>query len=327
MKNKTRLLALGPLFALLLPSCVLKIPLSSSPSFSASSTSLASSSSQPLSSENSTPFSRSSASSDSSLSLVSSLPNHLEEDHVPTGYHETWGDEFDGVALNSQWVPQLGNGQDYGIPGWGNGEQEYYQRENATVWEGLLHLTAKKESVGGLSYTSARLRTMSHVTLTYGYVAAKIKLPLVVGLWPAFWMLPETGSWPVAGEIDIMEARGRIPDVIGGTVHSANATGKDVYHSESITLASPIDEWHVYAVEWTADAIAFSADGLVYNTVTRETWVNGRSAYGGGPAPFDQPFHLLLNLAVGGQFDGYRNPPDDFLSAEMLVDHVRIYQS
>lgn len=255
--------------------------------------------------------------------------------YVPAGYSLKWSDEFDGTSLDARcWTPQLGNGNDYGIWGWGNNEQEFYKAENATVSDGLLHIAAKKEdTVFGTTtyhYTSARLRTMGKVFTTYGYIEARIKLPPIVGMWPAFWMLPEANyqnkGWPTSGELDIMENRGRETTIVGGTTHSANDSYADVYHTQAITMASSIENWHIYAMEWTSEAVKFFADGILYNTVNRDVWVNGCSLYQGGPAPFNQPFHVILNLAVGGNYDGGRLPPSEFLSAEMSVDYVRIFQ-
>jgi beta-glucanase (GH16 family) len=257
-----------------------------------------------------------------------------EVSYVPSGYSLRWSDEFTGSALNSSyWTPMLGNGNDYGIWGWGNNEQEYYKAENATVSDGLLHITAKVEnnSVGTTTYrySSARLRSYGKISTTYGYIEAKIKMPTIRGMWPAFWMLPESAyqskGWPTSGEIDIMENRGREAYKVGGTTHSATSSYADKYYTNSITLSSSVDNWHVYAVTWTADAITFLADGVAYNTVTKSQWQNDCALYTGS-APFDQPFHILLNLAVGGQYDGGILPPSDFSSAEMSVDYVRIYQ-
>jgi beta-glucanase (GH16 family) len=298
-----------------------------------SSSSATSASSLPESS--STEASSSQAPASSSSSAASSSAAAGESDYVPAGYALKWSDEFVGSSLNdSSWTHQTGNGSDYGIWGWGNNEQENYQAANTSVSNGTLHITAKRETttIGSTTYnyTSSRIRSYGKVSTTYGYVVAKMKLPAVQGMWPAFWMLPEnayqTKGWPTSGEIDIMENRGREAYQVGGTTHSADASGGDSYHTGSYGLASSIDNWHVYAVEWTSETIQFSADGHVYNTVDRATWVNGNSAYGEGPAPFNAPFHIIFNLAVGGNYDGGKLPPDNFASAAMDVDYVRIYQ-
>jgi len=271
----------------------------------------------------------------SSTAPTSSSPTPSETDYVPSGYSLKWSDEFAGSSLNdAYWSQQTGNGSDYGIWGWGNNEQENYQAANTSVGDGALHITAKREAttIGSTAYnfTSGRLRSYGKISATYGYVVAKIKLPAIQGMWPAFWMLPESSyqskGWPTSGEIDIMENRGREAYSIGGTTHSANSSGADVYHTQAYGLTSSIENYHVYAVEWTADSISFSADGHIYNTVDKATWVNGNAAYNGGPAPFNAPFHIVLNLAVGGQYDNNLLPPDSFSSATMDVDYVRIYQ-
>lgn len=312
---------------------------SSSEGTPASSETSSSSSSKPVSSSkptsSTTPLPSSSSAPTSSPIAASSSSSSSTSGYVPSGYSLKWSDEFEGSSLNSSyWTAQLGDGTDYGITGWGNSEAECYTANNATVGSGELKITAKKETASAsghsYNYTSSRLRTAGKITTTYGYVEARIKLPAIQGMWPAFWMLPEgtyqSKGWPTSGELDIMENKGREPNIVGGTTHSANDSYADVYHTESYTLSSSIENWHVYAMEWTSEAVKFSADGHVYNTVTRSTWVNGCSLYNGGPAPFNAPFHIILNLAVGGQYDGYQMPPDNFVSAAMEVDYVRIYQ-
>ena len=282
-------------------------------------------------------FSSSAASFSSSSAIPSSsAASSFDDGTVPAGYSLKWNDEFDGDALKSNnWTPQIGDGSDYGITGWGNGEAENYQSDDATVSDGALHIAAVKDSTtyrnARYQYTSGRIRSNGKVSTAYGYIEAKIKLPAVQGMWPAFWMLPETSyankGWPTSGELDIMEAKGRVPMVVGGTTHSANGSYADAYHTESTTLDSSIEEWHIYGVLWTDSEIDFSADGVVYNRVSRATWVNDCDLYDGGPAPFNKPFYLIFNLAVGGQYDSYLLPPSAFESAEMLVDYVRIYQA
>lgn len=282
--------------------------------------------------------SSSAASSSSSATPISSETasdsSSGDSAYVPKGYSLKWSDEFDGNVLNnSYWTPMTGNGNDYGIWGWGNNEQEYYKGDNATVSDGALHVTAKKEDnyVGSTlyRYSSARLRSYQKISTTYGYVEARIKLPPVQGMWPAFWMLPESNyqnkGWPTSGEIDIMENKGRQLYTVGGTTHSANGSYGDAYHTNSTSLSSSIDQWHVYAVEWTEETITFFADGVGYNTVSKAEWQNDCSLYSGS-APFDRPFHVIFNLAVGGNYDNGTLPPNDFSSAEMSVDYVRIYQ-
>jgi beta-glucanase (GH16 family) len=271
-----------------------------------------------------------------SVGEISPQVSSASSDFIPAGYTLRWADEFDGSSLNpAYWSAEVGDGSLYGIPGWGNNEQEYYQSENATVSGGLLHLTAKKESkVSGeltYPYTSARLKTVGKISMTYGFVEARIKLPALTGMWPAFWLLPESTyqnkGWPTSGELDIMENRGREERLVTATVHSATSAYSDLLHSNSITLSSPVDQFHVYGMEWLPEVVKFFADGSLYGAVSREMWTGDCPLYEGGPAPFNQPFYILLNLAVGGNFDGGKLPPSDFAKAEMSVDYVRIFQN
>ncbi len=243
-----------------------------------------------------------------------------------------WADEFDGTSLNkSNWEAQIGDGSDYGVYQWGNGEAEYYKEENATVGDGVLTITAKKETVGNYSYTSSRLRTKGKVATHYGRIEAKIKLPNVAGCWPAFWMLPENNyqgqGWPFSGEIDIMENKGRQNKITSGALHYSD-TGGHTYRTNTITLSTSITEWHVYAIEWSAESIKWFVDDKQYLVAKKEYWHPNGGVYGtDDDAPFNQDFHILLNLAIGGHFDGYTLPADNMLPARMQVDYVRIYKA
>ena len=166
---------------------------------------------------NKTPTPTSSSSSSNNNSSSSSQTDSVENENPnPKKYKLNWHDEFDGNSLNmNYWSYQEGDGSQYGIPGWGNSEQQYYSQDNVSVNNGALKITARRENKGGKAYTSARIRTANKVAFTYGRIEAKIKLPPYQGLWPAFWMLPDTatyGNWPNSGEIDIMEAKGRLPN-------------------------------------------------------------------------------------------------------------------
>ena len=222
----------------------------------------------------------------------------------------------------------IGNGSQYGIWEWGNAERQYYQKENATVEEGRLLITAKKQQVGDYAYTSARLRTKGRVSFSRNsYVEARIKMPAIPGMWPAFWMLPEDNfegkGWPTSGEIDIMEARGSVDNQTSGALHYAqNSEGNHTYKTASMTMDS-ITNWHCYSVLWSNTSIVWMVDGFPFLTVSSSTWGEGYSQKDG--APFNRPFHLLLNLAVGGNFDGGVLPPSDFVSAAMEIDYVRGY--
>jgi beta-glucanase (GH16 family) len=231
----------------------------------------------------------------------------------------------------SNWSYQIGDGSDTGAgAGWGNGEGEYYTNSNDTVSNGQLTISAKKQTMGNYNYTSTRIRTYQKVSTTYGYVEAKIKLPTVQGLWPAFWMLPESNYlnqywWPISGEIDIMETKGRIANQSSSALHYSSegtASYSHTYQTSTHTLDS-IANWHVYSCLWTNAGIWFYVDGVNHLYVPESTWNSGYGSNDG--APFNAGFHIILNLAVGGQFDNYTYPPDTFTSADMAVDYVRIY--
>lgn len=245
-----------------------------------------------------------------------------------------WSDEFDRTTMaGSDWEAQIGTGTLYGLPpGWGNDELQYYtdRPQNLFVDGDHLHIVARAESYAGSSYTSARLRTLGEFDVLYGRVEARIKLPAFAGGWPAFWMLPSTdkyGGWAAGGEIDIMEAR-NAADRIFGTTHfgdewPGNTYAGGQYASASIPTFS--NDFHVYAVEWEPTEIRWYVDGVEYYSLPSGFWWSA-----GAPdnplAPFDRPFHLLLNVAVGGHFPGSPNGSAGF-PAEMVVDYVRVYQA
>ncbi len=245
----------------------------------------------------------------------------------PTGYQLVWSDEFAGPAGSAvdatKWVFDTGNGSG----GWGNSELEYYRdgAANAALdGNGNLVITAKLESYGGFSYTSARIKTQGLASWTYGHIEARIELPYGQGLWPAFWMLGSDISsavWPTCGEIDIMENVGKEPSINHGSLHlPAVGTSSDDELTCSVTLENGklSGGFHVYAVDWSPSAIQFSFDGNVYETqapasATGRVW------------EFDQPFFILLNLAVGGNFPGAPDSTTVFPQT-MMVDYVRVCQ-
>jgi len=245
------------------------------------------------------------------------------------GYNLVWMDDFDGTSLNENyWNYQLGDGSQYGIPGWGNSEEEYYQKENVSVSDGNLVITAKKESVGGKSYTSGRIRTNGKVSKTYGRVEARMKLPSGSGLWPAFWMLPDTstyGDWPNSGEIDIMEAKGRLLYETSGALHYAYSSGVHTYDTATNYMKDneDITGYHIYAIEWDKSELRWYCDDNNFMTINKWSTTNSEVSTS---APFDKDFYILFNLACGGHFDGYRSPSDDVLPASLYVDYVKWYQ-
>lgn len=250
------------------------------------------------------------------------------------GYEMTFCDDFINPEIpnaygvdTSKWKFQTGDGSQYGIPGWGNNELQYYQEENASVLNGLLNIEAKTEAVGGKFYTSARLWTNGSFSQKYGRFEASIKLPLGDGLWPAFWLLPQNeayGGWAASGEIDVMEARGRIAREASGAIHFGASWPNNTYVSKTYTFPSDqgIDDFHVYAIEWDDTSIRWYVNDINYYTVT--DWFSEGYPF---PAPFDQPFYMLLNLAIGGVYDNNIVPPASLFDDPVLmqVDYVRVF--
>ncbi|MVN75564.1 family 16 glycosylhydrolase [Hymenobacter sp. HMF4947] len=225
-------------------------------------------------------------------------------------YQQVWADEFTN-GISSSWQFETGNNS-----GWGNNEKQYYQAANATVANGALQITAKKQSVGGFAYTSARMKTQGLKDFKYGRMEARIKLPLGQGLWPGFWMLGSninSVAWPRCGEIDIME-HVNADNTIFGTAHW-DSNGHAQYGKTTTTTAG---DWHVYSIEWTPTFIKWFVDGAQYNVMDI---TNGT----GSTEEFQSPFFILLNLAVGGNLPG-QTIDESKLPATMYVDYVRVSQ-
>ena len=235
-----------------------------------------------------------------------------------------WSDEFnkDGLPDPTKW------GYDVGGNGWGNKELEYYtkeRKENTRVENGNLIIEARKESYQGNAYTSARLLTQNTATWTYGKFEIRAKIPAGRGTWPAIWMLGKnisSAGWPKCGEIDIMEHVGFDPGQVHGTVHTeAYNHNKGTQKGQQTTVPTAMTDFHVYAVDWTADQIDFLVDGTVYYTVTRAALGNDTAEW-----PFVQPFFLILNVAVGGGWGGQKGVDETIWPRRMEVDYVRVYQ-
>ncbi|NNK33956.1 MAG: glycoside hydrolase family 16 protein [Xanthomonadales bacterium] len=239
-----------------------------------------------------------------------------------------WSDEFDGTEVDeTKWSFQRGDGSEVGLPsGWGNNEQQWYTDQNATVAGGFLTITAREESVEpGFNFTSARLRTFRKGDWTYGRMEMRAKMPLGKGLWPAFWMLPTDnvyGGWAASGEIDIVEYLGDDPEEILGTIHYGGEWPNNTFSGQEYRLDSGSfhDDFHEFAIEWEEGEIRWYVDDVLYSTKTN--WTSNGGAF---PAPFDKRFHLLLNMAVGGNLPG---APDanTLFPQELVVDYVRVYQ-
>ena len=244
----------------------------------------------------------------------------------------TWSDEFDGNSINTNnWTFDIGNGSG----GWGNNELEYYtsRPQNVYVTNGLLHIVANHESYGGQNYTSAKLKTTGLFSQKYGRFEFRAKLPQGQGYWPALWMMPEDsvyGGWAASGEIDVMENMGSNPANVLGTIHFGGMYPNQTQSygpSFNFPSGDSVTNFHLYALEWTNNAIRWYVDNQLYETQTswwsssNPTNTNIRNPY---PAPFDQAFYLIMNLAVGGNFGGNPDGTTVF-PGEMQIDYVRAY--
>lgn len=272
----------------------------------------------------------------------SSTPINPTDPAYKEGYTLVWRDEFEGNSLDtSKWGYQTGTQDRYGTATgpnyWGNGELQYYTQDAVSVSGGSLKITAEKQTMGDRPYTSGRILTRDKASFTYGYFEARMKTPTGDGMWPAFWMLPqppnanatenEYGGWPANGEIDIMEAKGSRFNKVDTTLHFGKAWDAHDYATKETALSSNTDEWHTYAVDWTADAISWYVDGQKVFTVTKNRWWSQDASNQGQSMPFDKPFYIIFNLAVGGQYDNYAQPGGSFVSATMEVDYVRVYSA
>lgn len=238
-----------------------------------------------------------------------------------------WSDEFDGAALDTNsWFADSGDGSQYGLNGWGNNELQWYLPANAQVSGGMLVINVLEQAQSGYDYTSARIITRDKFAFRYGRIEARIRLPGGQGIWPAFWLMPQDelyGGWAASGEIDIMEAinlGGAGGNETHGTIHYGGSFPGNLSSGESVTVSSSATAlFHDYAVEWDENEIRWYLDGTLFST--RNAWSSTSQAY---PAPFDQPFYILLNVAVGGNWPGAPDVSTVF-PVSMEVDYVRVY--
>jgi len=240
-----------------------------------------------------------------------------------------WADEFDGAALDtSKWRYDTARNK----LGWYNGELQYYgaRAQNVRVESGHLIIEARRETLtpaqfpdwGGQAYTSGKIVTQGKAAWTYGFYEVRAKLPCARGTWPAIWMLPEAATpWPDGGEIDIMEQVGSDPNVVHATLHSALFVHtKGTQRGAQLKVADNCEAFHRYQLDWRPDSITIGVDNHAYMRV-RNDQPGGRGAW-----PFDAPFHMILNLAMGGNWAGAKGMDDAALPQQMLVDYVRVYQ-
>lgn len=292
------------------------------------------------------------------VSLADTGPSEMDQVSVAS-WQLVWEDEFNGSALDgSKWAPE--------VSCWGGGNNErqcYTDREvNVQVNDGVLHLKAIKEDYTAQlypagwpvssdetrtqHYTSGKVRSLGLAEWQFGRFSAKMKLPAGQGPWPAFWMMPSEGvygHWPLSGEIDILEAvnletpcadcPGGIERRTSGAVHFGGAMPDNTYlylNTVGDEDVGPSQDWRTYTLEWAEGTLQWFADGEPLMRVTSDEWYTVAKAAEGRPhAPFDQPFYIMLNLAVGGNLAERKNgagfDPDAF-PAELLIDWVRVEQ-
>lgn len=231
-----------------------------------------------------------------------------------------WSDEFDkpGAPDPAKWDYETGFVR--------NQERQWYtkdRRENARVEGGNLVIEARKEKFEKAQYTAASLVTKGRASWSQGRFEVRAKLPRGRGVWPAIWLLGDRlveDGWPLCGEIDIMEYVGFDPETVHANIHCKSYNHlKGNGKGAKLPLAEPWKDFHVYAVDWTAERLEFSVDGKTYFTYANEK--KGRESW-----PFDQPHYLILNFAVGGAWGGQKGIDDAVFPQQFLVDYVRVYR-
>jgi beta-glucanase (GH16 family) len=240
-----------------------------------------------------------------------------------------WADEFAGKSLDmSKWSFDTSRNK----VGWYNGELQYYaggRPENLRLRDGHLTIELRKDPEqirklpdwGKQDYSSAKIVTRDKAAFKTGFVEVSAKLPCARGTWPAIWMMPQTDApWPEGGEIDILEQVGSQPNVAHATLHTAlfNHTHQNGRGAET-PVRTACSAFHKYQLAWTADAITIGVDGRAYMRV-RNDQPGGRGAW-----PFDSPFYLILNLAMGGDWAAAKGIDDGALPQRMEVDYVRVW--
>ena len=262
--------------------------------------------------------------------LIACVKNEVPQQENPKEkYQLVWADEFNynGLPDPEKWSYDVGDACD--LPagcGWGNNELQYYTKdrlENARVENGKLTIELRKEKMGTRDYSSARLLTKNKGDWTYGRFEIRARIERSLGTWAAIWMLPtdnEYGGWPASGEIDIMENVGWGPDTILATTHTdAYNHMIGTHKSGSFTVTDAHTSFHDYILEWNEKEYSAYVDGdLVFNFKNEKT--------GYREWPFDKNFHLILNIAFGGNLGGRHGIAPDELPCKMEVDYVRVYQ-
>lgn len=254
-----------------------------------------------------------------------------EPHRPPAGYELVFSDEFDSGTKPDpdKWAYDTHRNAE----GWYNNEKQYYaeaRAENARIENGALIIEARKETLnraefpdwGDQEYTSARLFTQGKAAWTYGFYEIRAKLPCGRGSWPAIWLLPEDPDikWPNGGEIDIMEHVGFEPGVVHNSVHTkAFNWGRGTQRTASFNAETVCDQFHRYQLLWTPNFLLFGFDD-------QPKFLFEKKRSGNARWPFDKDMHLLLNIAVGGEWGGRKGIDDNAMPYRMEIDHVRVYQ-
>src|SRR5882724_2419866 len=287
----------------------------------------------------------------SSLAVCALLVFGLFSSWTHSSYAVTnlvFSDEFNGPGTNvdtTKWGFDLGNTSTIAGGGWGNNEKETYSgaAKNAFVSNGVLHIVALNDVGGGAPYSSARLRTLGKFSPTFGRIEVRAKLPTGSPYWwPAIWMLATnysgttgpTNSWPECGEIDMVESKGATPLTNFFTLHKDGAGNQGVDISSQVRYTFPTGDantnFHTYVTEWNTNSFHVSIDSNTVLYTSGGTISSWSSSIGPFPAPFNHPFYIIMNLAVGGNFVG--NPGTATINAattfpgDMQVDYIRVYQ-
>lgn len=240
-------------------------------------------------------------------------------------WHPVFVEEFndDGLPDSSRWK------YDTGGHGFGNNELQYYtnaRNENIYQTNGILTITARKESYLGSHYTSAKILTKDLFSFKYGKLEVRAKIPPGTGTWPAIWMMPQYNeygnqSWPDNGEIDIMEHVGYNPGYIHGTVHTAAYNHKiNTQKGGYIYVEDATNTFHVYSIEWSENKIDFLVDDHLYFTFENDMQGDYRTW------PFNHPFYIIVNLAIGGDWGGVQGVDDNIFPVQLEIDYIKVYQ-
>lgn len=224
-----------------------------------------------------------------------------------------WSEEFEepGRPNADIWNYEIGNGNN----GWGNREVQFYTEENVSIIDDVMRITLRAEERSGFDYTSSRLNTLGKFDFQYGRIEFRAKMPSGGGTWPALWMMGidfPTAGWPFCGEIDVMEHRGNEQNVVHGSLHFPGNSGGNAVTS-NIEVPGVSDEFKLYTVEWTEEKILFAVDNRVYHSFDND-----------GSLPYNQPFFIIVNVAMGGTFGG--DVDSAFESSTMDIDYIRVYQ-